>query len=76
MKKKLKKQEVGFAILLAVMFCMLGFLGSIAANFIFWSWQNDPKLLRVVGFITTILFFIVAILLMQWGKKLFDEKKN
>ncbi|MBI2558596.1 hypothetical protein HYW20_04695 [Candidatus Woesearchaeota archaeon] len=63
------KKNVGFGILLGLIFGLLGFIGSYSANFLWWYQQRHEKTLILSGIVALVLFFGIILCLLHLAKK-------
>jgi len=63
------ENQIGFAIIVGIIFAVMGFLGSVCANFLWWWQQNHPKTIIFTGVASVLTFLGLIIWLITIAKK-------
>ena len=64
------KTQLGFSIMVGIIFTLFGFIGSIVANFVWWYQERHPNTLVTTGVVAIIIFFGLTAFLWFNSKKL------
>jgi len=73
-KKTSSKNQTGLSIVFGIIFALMGFLGSVYGNFLWWWQQNHPKTIIVTGAVSGLAFFGLIFYLIIIANKYLQSK--